>query len=152
MRRALRADLSGPVLAIIITVAIIAAGIGLMAYFWWLAPHASKTPTLTVIGTPALQVSGDDTNGYTIDVYVTVKNDGTDAVQVQSLVITDDNGAKYTLNPAGGSAVTVNPGQKVQIDFEQSGLTSAPAFSKPSYSATILTDGGVIPVTVYVVG
>ena len=150
MKRGLRADLSGPVLAIIITVALIAAGIGLVAYFWWLAPHASKTATVAVVGTPALQVT-EDNGTYIIDVYATLKNDGTDAVVVHGLVIKDDTGAKHTLSPVGGD-VTIGPGDKVEIDFQETGLTSAPAFNNPSYDATILTDSGVIPITVYVVG
>ena len=146
-----RADLSGPVLAIIVTVGLIAAGVILIAYFWWLAPHASKTPTVSVVGTPSLQISGDDTNGYTIDVYVTLKNDGTEPVTVHSLVIKDDNNVKHTLTPVGGD-VTIAPGESVEINFQETGLTNAPPFNDPSYEASILTDGGVIPVVVYVVG
>jgi len=43
MRRLHRGDLSAPVLAIIVTIGIIAAGLVLMAWFWWFAPQAGKT-------------------------------------------------------------------------------------------------------------
>jgi len=47
MRRLHRGDLSAPVLAIIVTIGIIAAGLVLMAWFWWFAPQAGKAGVLT---------------------------------------------------------------------------------------------------------
>ena len=38
----MRGDLSAPVLAILVTIGIIAAGLVLLAWFWWFAPQAGK--------------------------------------------------------------------------------------------------------------
>lgn len=139
MRKGLRADLSGPVLAIIITVAIIAAGLVIAAYFWWLAPHASKTPTITIVGEPSLT---QDSSG-TWHLYLTVKNDGTDAVQVNYAVI---NGVKF--NPA--SPVTVNGGDKADIEFTNSTAVTIDT-SNPNVSGSLITNGGVYPFNAYIV-
>jgi len=49
----MRGDLSAPVLAIIVTIGIIAAGLVLLAWFWWFAPQAGKihfsSPELEII-------------------------------------------------------------------------------------------------------
>jgi len=50
----MRGDLSAPVLAILVTIGIIAAGLVLLAWFWWFAPQAGKTGVLQIIGQPAL--------------------------------------------------------------------------------------------------
>jgi len=128
----LRADLSGPVLAILVTVAIIAAGIGVMAYFWWMAPHASKAPTIEIIGAPAY-----DKNSGTA--YVTVRNVGNDPVTIEKLVISG-----YELTP---DKTDVSAGQKVSITFSggPTGLTGY------SVEAVLVTDGGVVPITLYIV-
>lgn len=156
-KNTLRGELSGPILAILITAFIVVLGTGLTAvYFMWLAPNASKTPTVSIVGAPALQVSSqtDPTTGattYSITAFVTIKNDGTDAISVQSLVIKDDNGAQYKLQPVGGTPVSINAGEKLQVTFEVTGLDAQPAFGNPSYEAVILTDGGVIPISVFVI-
>jgi len=132
--KVLRADLSGPVLAILVTVAVIAAGIGILAYFWWMAPHASKAPTIEIIGAPAY----DPTSGTA---YVTVRNPGNEPVKVKKLVI---NGVEFT--PEGGS-VTVPAGDKEDITF-----TGAPtSVSGYSVEGILVTDGGTVPITLYVV-
>jgi len=130
----IRADLSGPVLAILVTVAIIAAGIGVLAYFWWMAPHAAKAPTLEVIGAPALDATGGK-------VYITVRNVGNDPIKVKGLVV---NGVE--LEPQGGEVI-IRGGDKEAIIFTGAlaGITG------PSVEATLVTDGGVVPVTLYVV-
>jgi len=136
-----RADLSGPVLAIIVTVGVIAAGLGLLAYFWWLAPNAGKTATLTVVGTPAMMV---DSNG-TVTVFATLKNVGNDAVQVKQLVLSI-SGTPITLNPDNS---IISAGAKVYVTF--TGTLGSATPSDPSYQGTLLTNAGAYPVTVYFV-
>lgn len=151
MRKA-RADLSGPVLTIIVTLAVIAAGLIIMGYFWWFAPHASKQAAITVLGEPALQISPVNDTYSTIDVYVTLKNDGNDNVTIQKLVLSDDNRAKIELLPSSGGSVILAKGTKQQITFEVTKANTEFSFNNsPSYEGTILTDSGVIPVSVYVV-
>jgi len=139
----LRADLSGPVLAILVTIAVIAAGIGLMAYFWWVAPTASKMPTLSVIGEPALSVSTD-----TVSVYISLKNVGSEAITVEKLVIVDDEGTALELTP---STTTIGAGQKASITFSKDVSGTTVKFTNPVYGATLVTDGGVIPINVYLI-
>jgi len=52
--KTMRGDLSALVLAILVTIGIIAAGLVLLAWFWWFAPQAGKTGVLQIIGQPAL--------------------------------------------------------------------------------------------------
>ena len=53
-RRYIRGDLSAPVLAIIVTVGVIAAGLVVLAWFWYFAPQAGKTGVLQVLGQPVI--------------------------------------------------------------------------------------------------
>lgn len=137
----LRADLSGPVLAILVTIAVIAAGIGLMAYFWWVAPTASKMPTLSVVGEPALSVTSDS-----ISVYISLKNVGSESVKVSAIVVTDDNGNPLEISLT--NPVTLDSGMKQAITFTGT-ITEGHTFTKPVFGATLITDGGVVPINVY---
>jgi len=130
--RALRADLSGPVLAILVTVAIIAAGIGVLAYFWWMAPHASKAATIEIIGAPAYDAASGTA-------YITIKNVGNEVVKVKALTI---NG--QPLRPI--EEVEIGPGEKADVIF-----TGGPTVSEPTVEAILVTDGGTVPITLYVV-
>ena len=67
----LRGDLSAPVLAIIVTIGVIAAGLVLLAWFWWFAPQAGKAGSLQILGQPSVVCRG--TSGT---VYISVKNVG----------------------------------------------------------------------------
>ena len=150
LARKLRADLSGAVIPIIATAAIISAALGVFVYFYWLAPNASKMPTLTIVGEPALQVSGPDADGYyTVTVYAAFKNSGNDNVTVQKLIIVDDNGNRFELTP---DQTTISAGQKVAVTFSMSTNTTTPSFGNLSYEATVVTDGGTFPISVYVTG
>jgi hypothetical protein len=77
MRRLHRGDLSAPVLAIIVTIGVIAAGLVLMAWFWWFAPQAGKTGALQILGQPSVTCSG--TTGTA---RLTVRNVGNDVVSI----------------------------------------------------------------------
>ncbi|MEM1695999.1 MAG: hypothetical protein QXQ90_05335 [Desulfurococcaceae archaeon] len=125
----LRADLSGPVLAIIVTVAIIAAGLGILAYFWYVAPSSAKTPTLVIVGEPA--VLGNR-------LYITVKNIGSKEVQIQSVVI-------------GGTTINViqqvNPGEELALEIDITGAT----VSGPVAEGVLLTTAGTYPFNAYIV-
>jgi hypothetical protein len=77
MRRLHRGDLSAPVLAIIVTIGIIAAGLVLMAWFWWFAPQAGKTGALQILGQPSVTCSG-----ATGTARLTVRNVGNDVVSI----------------------------------------------------------------------
>ncbi|MDK6028682.1 hypothetical protein QPL79_04845 [Ignisphaera sp. 4213-co] len=84
--RIVKGDLSAPVLAIIVTIGIIAAGLILLAWFWWFAPTAGKTGTLVVVGTPVVNCSkGQSTSQSTL--YITLKNVGNENITVSYIVL-----------------------------------------------------------------
>jgi len=82
MRRLHRGDLSAPVLAIIVTIGVIAAGLVLMAWFWWFAPQAGKAGTLQILGTPS--IVWDGTKWVT---YISVRNVGNDPISITGVVV-----------------------------------------------------------------
>lgn len=131
MRKMLRADLSGPVLAIIVTVAIIAAGLGVLAYFWYLAPTASKTPTLSIIGEPAIL-------GNTL--YMTVKNLGSQDVTVLKVAIGGQS-FDVTMNP-------IQPGAEASIEVVLDQVT----LTGNVVEGVLITTAGTYPFSAYIVG
>jgi hypothetical protein len=84
MRRLHRGDLSAPVLAIIVTIGIIAAGLVLMAWFWWFAPQAGKAGTLQILGTPS--IVWDEANKRWVT-YISVRNVGNDPITIMGVVV-----------------------------------------------------------------
>jgi hypothetical protein len=147
MRRLHRGDLSAPVLAIIVTIGIIAAGLVLMAWFWWFAPQAGKTGVLTIIGQPALVCKYDSNlEKYVVDsALISVKNAGTEDVTISKVVIlgtefTPESGSGTV--PAGGSAtITVKPPTDPPLDCPED----------PAVTGTILTNAGTYVVSFAVV-
>ena len=77
----MRGDLSAPVLAIIVTIGIIAAGLILLAWFWWFAPTAGKTGSLQILGQPSLVYQ----SGTSYTAYIGVRNTGNDVIQIIGL-------------------------------------------------------------------
>lgn len=82
--RKTKGDLSAPVLAIIVTIGIIAAGLVLVAWFWWFAPQAGKTGALVIQGQPVIQCpdSGDCV------LIISIKNVGNDNVKLTEVYVT----------------------------------------------------------------
>jgi hypothetical protein len=134
MRRLHRGDLSAPVLAIIVTIGIIAAGLVLMAWFWWFAPQAGKTGVLTIIGQPALICKKTGATYYVEKALISVKNAGSEAVNITNVVIL---GTDFT--PDTGS-VTVSAGSSQHIEATPSTTLDCP--TDPAVTGTILTSAG----------
>jgi hypothetical protein len=132
MRRLHRGDLSAPVLAIIVTIGIIAAGLVLMAWFWWFAPQAGKTGVLTIIGQPALICKKTDATYYVEKALISVKNSGTETVTINAVVI---EGTNYTPDPDSVSA-----GESASITATPPSGTPCP--DKPAVTGTISTNAG----------
>lgn len=80
-------DLSAPVLAIIVTIGVIAAGLVLMGWFWWFAPTVGKAGALIVVGQPVLinKTSSVEEYGLTI----VLRNIGNADVRIESIVVKD---------------------------------------------------------------
>ncbi len=86
--RIVKGDLSAPVLAIIVTIGIIAAGLILLAWFWWFAPTAGKTGTLVVVGTPTLiNATSTIETCYNSTLYISLKNAGNADVRVVNITV-----------------------------------------------------------------
>jgi len=135
--RKIRGDLSAPVLAIIVTIGIIAAGLVLMAWFWWFAPTASKAGTLEIIGQPALVNS-------TGKAYISVRNVGNAAVTVQENGVIV-NGTNCTIAPT-----VINPGESKVLVATCSELKNIPP-DVYTVTGVIQTDSGVYTVNLAVV-
>jgi hypothetical protein len=138
MRRLHRGDLSAPVLAIIVTIGVIAAGLVLMAWFWWFAPRAGKTGVLTIIGQPALVCTYDSSSKkYVVSsALISVKNAGSEDVTISKVVIL---GTEFT--PDSGS-VTVKAGDSASIKATPPSGTPLDCPTDPAVTGTILTSAG----------
>jgi hypothetical protein len=73
-----------------VTIGIIAAGLVLLAWFWWFAPTAGKAGSLQILGTPVLVKEG--TNWVA---YIGVRNTGNDPVTITGVVIEGVSFDKY---------------------------------------------------------
>jgi hypothetical protein len=125
--KARRGDLSGPVLAILVTLILLAIGAVIIAYFTLLAGPA-PTPVLVVKDQPIAYKSGGDAV-----VEVVVANIGTANVTLKggttgrtaNLTITGPSGLVSDLSAAGGPGVTqrlgsntaIAPGSSVTLRF-----------------------------------
>lgn len=98
--RYLRGDLSAPVLAILVTIGIIAAGLILLAWFWWFAPYAGKTGSISILGTPSITSAGT--------LYLSVRNTGNDAVVITGVTV---NNVACSYNDDTSLNITVQPGE-----------------------------------------
>lgn len=81
-----RGDLSAPVLAIIVTIGVIAAGLVLMSWFWWFTPTLGRMGMLVVVGQPVLlntSTGGNERYNLTI----VLKNVGNADIKIESIVI-----------------------------------------------------------------
>jgi len=114
----MRGDLSAPVLAIIVTIGIIAAGLVLLAWFWWFAPTAGKTGSLQILGQPSLVYVGPvttdtSTTRHNYTAYIGVRNTGNDAIRITGLVVKN-----VTCTSVGGTSFapeTLNPGDSTTL-------------------------------------
>jgi len=121
----MRGDLSAPVLAIIVTIGIIAAGLVLLAWFWWFAPQAGKTGALQIIGQPAVICNQ---TGSTV--IISVKNTGSEKVTVTYIYV---GNLTYSVTKA------LDPGQSADISVNGD---SCPATWQYSVNGAVLTTAG----------
>jgi hypothetical protein len=134
----MRGDLSAPVLAIIVTIGIIAAGLVLLAWFWWFAPQAGKAGSLQIIGTPAI-INGTDTK----TTYISVKNIGNVNITISGVEV---KGA-----PCGDTdtfPISLGPGDSANIEVTCS-ITIGP--TEYTVDGVIKTDHGIYVVNLAVI-
>jgi hypothetical protein len=82
-----KGDLSAPVLAIIVTIGLIAAGLVLLAWFWWFAPQAGKTGALQVVGQPAILCNFTKTPKLYSNITISVKNVGSTNITIYRIIV-----------------------------------------------------------------
>jgi len=149
-----RGDLSAPVLAIIVTVGVITAGLAIMAWFWWFAPQVGRVGVLQVLGQPVVDCAMFEEDFYPCRAVVSIKNIGSVPVAVYSVLI---NGTEYRVPEAGG--VVIPPGGsklvKVELVVKEGGSRWREYFnpSRVGYSieGALVTDSGTYLVTFYVI-
>ena len=130
----MRGDLSAPVLAIIVTIGIIAAGLILLAWFWWFAPSAGKAGTLQVMGQPSLI---NVTNAEKI--IMSVRNTGNDYVNITGISV------KGELCNLGNKYIILNPGESRVIELQLNTETCGEDWeAPPTIGATEYTVQGII--------
>ena len=126
-----KGDLSAPVLAIIVTIGLIAAGLVLLAWFFWFAPQASKTGALQILGQPAVICNATKSR-----VVISVKNTGSADITVKSIIVgnlTYTTTTSKSLTP-GQSTEIVLSGDKCPTDWGIGG--------KLTVDGTVVTDAG----------
>lgn len=82
-----RGDLSAPVLAIIVTIGVIAAGLVLMSWFWWFAPTVGRMGVLVVVGQPVLINSTTKQGVEQYSLTIVLKNIGNANVRIEGVMI-----------------------------------------------------------------
>lgn len=140
--RYLRADLSGPILAIMVTIGILAAGLVLLAWFFWFAPQAGQAGTLVVVGTPAIMCYDNDKNAT---LYISLRNAGNVKMNVTAVAI-EGRSINVTTN---GEPVTLNPGDTRSLDIDITGVAEEVCL-KRSVEFVIITDQGTYQATAMV--
>lgn len=143
LRKAFRGDLSGPVLAVIITLVIIAVGAIVSYYFFFMGPNVAKTGSLTVIGQPALTY---DSTNQVLTLYISVENPGTAPVNITKVVVTI-GGAPYELLPVGTSGYVLQPGEQAALEFTATNVSVS--LTEASYPIVIFTDAGTYETSAY---
>jgi len=137
----LRGDLSAPVLAIIVTIGVIAAGLVLLAWFWWFAPTAGKAGSLQILGQPSLINQTQTPPPYSYKAYIGVRNTGNDNIEITNLVI---EGLTCTI-----TSKTITPGGSDTLTAE---CSSTLEITKYTVQGIIYTNYGTYVVNLAVIG
>ena len=141
--KTLRGDLSAPVLAIIVTIGIISAGMLLLAWFWWFAPTIGQTGALIVVGQPALVCTG--TGNKTSHAYISVKNVGNAPVKIEQVVVGGYGGNIVS------SDTSVEGGESVVIEVEFSEELCNVIGGNRTVEGVIVTSSGTYSTTLLVI-
>ncbi|MFZ8789985.1 MAG: hypothetical protein ACO2OZ_10075 [Acidilobaceae archaeon] len=148
--KARRGDLSGPVLAILVTLVLLAIGAAIIAYFVLLG-GAPQQGVVAVVGQPTIVKAG--ANGFIAN--VTIKNVGS-----ANITITAGTGTNVKLNitgqtlplnyPATGS-IKLAPGATVTLGFHSTTGWPLVAARETVSGALIISDAGTLEVVFRVI-
>ncbi|MGC8983007.1 MAG: hypothetical protein ACP5KA_04555 [Desulfurococcaceae archaeon] len=138
--RLVRADLSAPVLAILVTIGIIAAGLVLLAWFFWFAPQAGRAGSLQVLGTPVIVCTTSGAN-----LTIAVRNVGNANVTITGAVVAGISFNKiYSDEEITTGGVTLKPGDSKTVIFESTdSKVQTEICGKYSVEGYLTTDYGV---------
>jgi len=137
--RARRGDLSGPVLAILVTLVLLAIGAAIIAYFTLFAGGTTEQPVLAISGQPVAHRSGSGPS-YDAVVVVTITNTGTATVNLGS-------GTELHIPALGtsatlGSSPSISPGASRTLTFTFSNAWSSISTYKYVTGVLTLKDSG----------
>jgi len=114
--KARRGDISGPVLAILVTLILLAIGAAIIAYFV-LFSAAPQQPVVSILGTPVAFKKGADAV-----VNITIANVGGTTLNVpKTSVLLNATGTTVNL---GSGTFTLDPGKTATLTFTLSGKWS----------------------------
>ncbi len=138
--KARRGDLSGPVLAILVTLVLLAIGAAIIAYFVLLGASPQQ-PVVSILGTPVAYKRGAD--AY---VNVTIVNVGSTTLNVsRTSVLLNATGITVRLEGAShgisGGKLTLEPGRTTTLVFRFPGRWAT--IADRDYVNAILTIEGV---------
>jgi len=143
--KARRGDLSGPVLAILITLVLLAIGAAIIAYFVLLGA-APQQAVIAVVGQPTIVKAG--ANDFIAN--VTIKNVGSANITLQTTDIKlNITGTTVTANYV--SKTSLPPGATATIGFQVSNKWSAVAGRETVSGALILREAGTMEVVFRVI-
>jgi len=155
--RARRGDLSGPVLAILVTLILLAIGAAIIAYFTLFAGGTAQ-PVIAITGQPVAYQSGDNN----AKVEITVINTGSAPVTLDGtntkLRITSPSDLATAVGEASlGSDKTIVPGATATLTFTFNGKWDNFAAYRMAWGVLILVDTagntiGTLEVAIRVVG
>ncbi|MEM1713504.1 MAG: hypothetical protein QXW36_03080 [Desulfurococcaceae archaeon] len=139
----MKGDLSAPVLAIIVTIGIISAGLVLLAWFWWFAPQAGRTGVIVITGQPAIICTGGGEK--TSHVYISLRNVGNSPVILEQVVI-----AGYPGHLVSGKK-TIDAGESTYVEAEMPAELCSYIQNNRTVDGVLITNSGVYSVTFLVV-
>jgi hypothetical protein len=146
--KARRGDLSGPVLAILVTLVLLAIGAAIVAYFVLLG-GAPQQGVIAVVGQPTIVKAG--ANGFIAN--VTIKNVGSANITITSTanVRLNITGQSLPLNYPATVPIRLRPGDTITLGFHSTtgwGLISA---RETVSGALIIRDVGTLEVVFRVI-
>ena len=141
-----RGDLSGPVLAILVTLVLLAIGAAIIAYFVLLGGGTPHQAVIAVVGQPVImKAKGDD-----FVANVTIKNVGSTVMSLSSndifLNITEVNVQAQVV-----SATSLAPGESATLGFHVEDKWSAVAGKETVSGALIVRGVGTLEVVFRVI-
>jgi hypothetical protein len=146
--KARRGDLSGPVLAILVTLVLLAIGAAVIAYFVLLG-GAPQQGVIAVVGQPTIVKAG--ASGFIAN--VTIKNVGSANITISSTsdVKLNITGQTLPLNYPATVPIKLSPGATVTLGFHSTSGWDSIAARETVSGALIISNAGTLEVVFRVI-